>query len=221
MNDRQPRRLARCVTVWLVMSAAELLLVLWLCPDLSELPDLPDLMALSTTSFEGLLVGLCGTALVGCGAWWWFVTSVVILEILRGSTRPTSRGIPRVARRVVLAACGVALISTTQPAFASVDSTDREHHAPESVLEGLPLPQRPVGRLLATEVVRNALPLVVVAPGDSLWAIARTALGPGATDAEVASYWLQVYRLNHGVIGADPNLIHPGQQLRMPSSRGS
>ncbi len=57
---------------------------------------------------------------------------------------------------------------------------------------------------------------VVVRRGDSLWAIAARHLGPGATDAEVAAEWPRWYAANRATIGADPDLVLPGQVLRPP-----
>lgn len=48
-----------------------------------------------------------------------------------------------------------------------------------------------------------------VKSGDSLWAIAKQALGDG-------SRWPEVYEANKGVVGPNPSLIHPGQSLRIP-----
>ncbi len=60
----------------------------------------------------------------------------------------------------------------------------------------------------------------VVVAGDCLWRIAeqhldRTGAPPGDADvaAAVAAWW----SANEGVIGADPDLIHPGQELRPPA----
>jgi hypothetical protein len=58
---------------------------------------------------------------------------------------------------------------------------------------------------------------VVVTRGDTLWAIARRALGVGASDAEVARAWPRWYAANRDVIGPDPDLLRPGQVLRSPS----
>ncbi|GAA4408485.1 hypothetical protein GCM10023168_25970 [Fodinibacter luteus] len=57
---------------------------------------------------------------------------------------------------------------------------------------------------------------VVVTRGDSLWSIASRHLGPGATDAEVAEAWPAWFEANRHVIGADPDLLLPGQVLRAP-----
>ena len=59
---------------------------------------------------------------------------------------------------------------------------------------------------------------VVVRPGDSLWAIAATRLGPQATPALVAATWPRWYAANRAVIGADPDLIRPGQLLQPAAS---
>ncbi|MDX1990051.1 MAG: LysM peptidoglycan-binding domain-containing protein [Candidatus Obscuribacter sp.] len=47
-----------------------------------------------------------------------------------------------------------------------------------------------------------------VKPGDNLWDIAREQLGDG-------SKWGDLYKANEGVIGSDPRLIQPGQELAL------
>jgi LysM repeat protein len=59
---------------------------------------------------------------------------------------------------------------------------------------------------------------VVVATGDSLWAIAARHLPEGATDAQIAEAWPQWYRTNSATIGADPGHIRPGQVLAVPAT---
>src|SRR5690606_468961 len=58
-----------------------------------------------------------------------------------------------------------------------------------------------------------------VRPGDSLWTVAATHLGPGARDADIAAEWPRWYTTNRAVVGADPDLIHPGQVLRAPEPK--
>jgi len=52
-----------------------------------------------------------------------------------------------------------------------------------------------------------------VLPGDSLWAITRKYGQPGTA-------WRELYEIpeNKSIIGANPNLIYPGQQLIIPGS---
>jgi nucleoid-associated protein YgaU len=57
---------------------------------------------------------------------------------------------------------------------------------------------------------------VVVRDGDSLWALAARELGPGASDEAIAARWPEWYAANRQVIGDDPDLILPGQVLRVP-----
>ncbi len=62
----------------------------------------------------------------------------------------------------------------------------------------------------------------VVRPGDSLWTIAAAALTAATpaepvTDQQVAAQVGAWYGANHTVIGPDPALLHPGQQLLAPT----
>lgn len=59
---------------------------------------------------------------------------------------------------------------------------------------------------------------VVVRLGDSLWAIAAAHLPPGASAASIDASWRQWYAANRDVIGADPNLVIPGQVLLPPGA---
>jgi hypothetical protein len=58
---------------------------------------------------------------------------------------------------------------------------------------------------------------VVVVAGDCLWTIAARAIGPHATDAEIAAAWPRWYARNRGVVGADPDFLIPGTVLRPPA----
>jgi resuscitation-promoting factor RpfA len=59
---------------------------------------------------------------------------------------------------------------------------------------------------------------VVVRRGDTLWDLARRHLGGDATDAEVAAEWPRWHAANRAVIGADADLLHPGQRLVPPAA---
>lgn len=61
---------------------------------------------------------------------------------------------------------------------------------------------------------------VVVRPGDCLWAIAAHRLGPQASGHRIAAESRRWYGANAAVIGADPDLIHPGQHLHYPTEKG-
>ncbi len=58
----------------------------------------------------------------------------------------------------------------------------------------------------------------VVKEGESLWLIARHALGPDAGDAQIAEVVSDLWNRNAGRIATgNPNLIQPGQTLEIPS----
>ena len=58
---------------------------------------------------------------------------------------------------------------------------------------------------------------IVVRRGESLWSIAARHLGPTAGPREIAREWPRWYAANRAVIGADPDLIEPGQVLVAPA----
>lgn len=58
---------------------------------------------------------------------------------------------------------------------------------------------------------------VVVRRGDCLWDLVARHLGGDATDAEVANAWPRWYAANRAVIGSDPDVLRPGQVLRIPT----
>jgi nucleoid-associated protein YgaU len=57
---------------------------------------------------------------------------------------------------------------------------------------------------------------VTVRPGDCLWDITRRQLAH-PTPNRVATDWPRWWRTNRSVIGADPDLVLPGQRLRPPA----
>jgi LysM domain len=66
----------------------------------------------------------------------------------------------------------------------------------------------------------RSTPEHTVEPGDTLWDIAAAHLPPTErSPRRIHRYWPQVYRANRPVVGADPDLIHPGSRLDVPPFR--
>lgn len=65
-----------------------------------------------------------------------------------------------------------------------------------------PKPSRPVAAAAATTSY-------TVQPGNTLWGIAQKFYGNGAQ-------YTKIYNANKGLIGSNPNMIHPGQRLTIP-----
>ena len=65
-----------------------------------------------------------------------------------------------------------------------------------------------------------AVTTISVAPGDSLWSIAAAHLGVDATRQQIAASWPRWYDENRTTIGPDPDRIHPGMTLAIPTTDG-
>ena len=159
---------------------------------------------LGSTTFAGLVVRLAAGTLAVAVAWAVLIAAALVVEACsRGRVALSLRvGCPAGLRRMVLAACGVAVVAgaATAPSYATGE---------RDALDGLPLPDRPTGRL----VPAPAAPHVhVVRRGECLWTIAaeRAPADPGRQVE-------RIYRLNRRTIGADPDLIRPGQRLLLPA----
>ncbi|MFC7727090.1 LysM peptidoglycan-binding domain-containing protein [Nocardioides sp. GCM10028917] len=162
-----------------------------------------------------VLVAACATGLALSLAWLWLVTSLTVAEVVTGSV-PRRGG---AARRWVLLACGAAVVAgTALPAHASGGDG-------AEVLAGLPLPERAVAPATSATSATSAHPDApaaapgedpyVVRSGDSLWSIARA---HPASGTDVEARWRAIWRHNRDVVGDDPDLIHPGQALRLPDT---
>lgn len=90
--------------------------------------------------------------------------------------------------------------------------------AAEPAPEPRPVPPREPGTGLLAPPPRDAgqPEVIVVRRGDSLWRLVESHLGPAASPAAVAATWPRWYEANRSVIGDDPDLLLPGQQLRPP-----
>ncbi len=158
----------------------------------------------------GLLVAACGTGLALALARLWVITTLTVTELVAGT--PRARG--GTTRRLVLLACGAAVVvGTGVPAMAS----GGDGH---ELLVGLRLPDRAVTSP-QTHPARMATPTTpttptyVVRPGDSLWSIAEDHRDRSAS---VHERWQVIWQANRAVVGDDPDLIIPGQALRLPTS---
>ncbi|MET1088942.1 MAG: LysM domain-containing protein [Arthrobacter sp.] len=98
--------------------------------------------------------------------------------------------------------------------------------APPAMIEPGWQPAAPVisPGLLAAPATRSAddtgteAAAVTVIAGDTLWDIAAAAMGPGASDVEIAMQWPQWYEANRAIIGQNPDVLLPGQILQPPSA---
>jgi hypothetical protein len=195
-----PAPLHRCLAVGLVASAATSGLGTVLLP-----------VALAPAArFDEVLVRACAVIGLVVAAWLWVVTTAVVLEARRGRSQ-VPVPVPAVVRRLLLAACGVAVVAGLATPAGAAPHGDAPQTAVAVVadaLAGLPLPDRPHGRAAEPEPAPE--PEVIVRAGDTLWGLAEDHLGSG-------DRWPEIYALNRAVVGADPDVIQPAQRLRLPA----
>lgn len=119
---------------------------------------------------------------------------------------------PPVLRRIVAIAVGVSVASGASPALGAVPDPTGSGPSAEDTTASPPVPRAGLPPL-----DRPASPrAITVAPGDSLWRLAAAHLGAGATANDIAAEWPRWFEANRAVIGTNPDLIHPGQQLTPP-----
>ena len=200
----------RPVAVWLGVTVATGLVATtapaaWRAAARAEGPD----------AVADVLVAGCTVALTVALAWLWAVTTVTAAALVTGRVRPGGG----TTRRLVLLACGAAVVAGAgAPAVAAGAGTGEG----AELLAGLALPERAVAPAAQHARHARSAPLVptrsaptdayVVQAGDSLWSIAQAHPAGMSVDER----WRAIWAANRDVVGADPDLIHPGQPLRLP-----
>jgi hypothetical protein len=168
-----------------------------------------------------------GVLVAALAAWtWWCVAVLRAIRLTRRASvaRPAPRHGSRWVRAAALALGIGTLATTTAPASAG-PTTPAPPTAPGCgpsaalPIDGLALPVLPTvvaeGSAAVREPPREATGLLVER-GDSLWSLAERHLGPAAPPATVDRLWRRWYAANSHVVGPDPDLLVPGQRLRIP-----
>lgn len=228
MDTRRGSR-QRCLLVWVGATAALAALLTWTLPDLGAARTALAGPGIDSHPFATLLVWVCSAAGLGCGTWLWTLTTVVVLEAAFEGGQPGTQWVPTGVRRLVLAACGVAIIGVALPAGSTPGSPHLDHtgRTEQAIIAGLPVPDRATGgpgrphdpaTAPAPAPTQAPTRAVVVQPGDTLWAIAEADVGASASDAAIAAHWQRIYALNRDEVGSDPDLIRPDQHLQLPTS---
>lgn len=158
-----------------------------------------------------------GVLIAALAAWTWWCGSVLLaLRLGRTSSvraRTTGRGSRWV--RVAALTLGIGTIGLTAAAPASADPGGARQPSCEPLeaarLDGLTLPVLPS----APRHSPAAATTLVVGRGDSLWSLATSHLDPPSPATAVDRLWRRWYAANRDVIGPDPDLLQPGQRLRV------
>lgn len=169
------------------------------------------------STYDDLLVAGAGWTLVLGIGWAALLCSAAVLEVLTSGRLAFTAGLgcPQPVRRSLLAGLGVLLASGGAVVAGPVAAEPPPlGQAGARVHPGLPVPARPTGATLVVPRQR-----VEVQPGDSLWRLSQERAAPRADTQDVARLVERTYRTNRRVIGPDPDLILPGEHLRLPRQR--
>jgi nucleoid-associated protein YgaU len=151
-----------------------------------------------------------------------YLVGALSMWLLGTAVRPTLLAVSHIAtvlpigRRVAAIVISAALVGSVGMARASVGPpSDRMTQMNDAA-----------SRVAADSVSVVHWPPIVsvgssytVVTGDSLWRIARTVLSTGGSAQDgstISELWRAIYDMNREIIGANPNLIHPGQVLQIP-----
>lgn len=179
------------------------------------------------------LVGVLGLAAWALATWLLVTATATAGGHLPGRTGRAAAGLarriaPATLRRAVEVALGLTVTTAVLgagPAAASTPSLDwgTQVGVPVPALDwgAAPTTAPTPGSPATTPEPQPAATAVVVAPGDSLWALAERDLARGSatapSDAAVAQAWPAWWAANREAVGPDPHLLHPGTSLTPPA----
>jgi hypothetical protein len=186
--------------------------------------------AVAALPLQDLVSGACALALLGCAVRVLLGATLVLAAEVLSAVAPGGRAravcaaaaertCPRLARAALVGLLGAGVGMTAGGAGgAALADPPASPDAPS--LDGLPLPDRPVGTAPVPPARRPAAlagPRVVrVERGDSLWSLTAALLPPHASNARVAGAWPRLYAANRTRVGGDPDLLRPGTRLVVP-----
>lgn len=165
--------------------------------------------------FPAALIALAQLTALAVAGW-------ILLLLLSALAHVRLPGVPRALRSALIAPAAVGVISVV--AIAGPAQADQRHD-----VAGLPLPDRPVA---AAPLEQNETPpdpptahpadagpsTITVRPGDTLWLLAALDLPADASPTQITHAWHAWYDANRDVVGADPDLLQPGQVLTAPDA---
>ncbi len=176
-------------------------------------------------------------AAAGAACWLALAWLVVAMGVLAATALPgrcghvahavAARTVPPAMRRLLALGLGLAVVTSAGSAAASATELAQAPRGAHSAVDlDWPLGVAPAATTepagTTTPAARSTVSslvgsMVVVRPGDCLWSIAAGHAPAGAGNAAIAAAWPRWYAANRAVIGADPNLLLPGQHLSPPS----
>jgi hypothetical protein len=183
---------------------------------------------LDSPAIETEAVGVaCGVAAWACLGWLCIAVVAALLGTLPGrlgalGRRISALSLPAIARPALAGLLGLALLqggpaAAVAPGHASSGVAVSPNDPPPGASLDWPTPAPTVP--LQPAPAERGRSIVRIRAGDTLWDLAAARLGPRATIRRTASEWPRWWAANREVIGSDPDVIRPGEQLIVPRPR--
>ena len=141
----------------------------------------------------------------------------ILLRVPGRAVAVLAHALPAPIARAALATAGMTFALPMAPAAAAAPAPVMRKLPPEVPVAVAPPPSQPSAGEAATPEAAGGEH--TVRPGDSLWSIAEAnvaeRLGRPASVAETHAYWRRVIEVNADR-APDPDLIHPGDAIRLP-----
>ncbi|MEI2819365.1 MAG: hypothetical protein V9E81_03780 [Marmoricola sp.] len=144
-----------------------------------------------------------------------WLTVLAVLTVMDLHNVAATLGCPPWWRQAVLVSCGlVSVIGMAVLTRQPISSTPLVGcRCPIARSPARPVPNRMPSSLSPTHDTTSS-----ARPSETLWRIAEEALPADAPMGKVAASTQAIYQLNRQLIGTDPDVIHPGLRLRLPTT---
>lgn len=183
-----------------------------------SVPELPSgVRSIVGPDLADALAGVTVLALAVLSLWLLVASALVALAIRTGAGTGLARRVAPPWLAATLSTGALLLAPGAQATPADLDGLPMPDRAPVAAVAGPTVDAPPSSE--AAPVPAPSVPgrTVVVHAGDCLWELARQHAPVATSDLDVARLTRAWHETNRAVIGPDPDLLHPGQVLVVPT----
>lgn len=183
-----------------------------------SVPELPaGVRSIAGPDLADALAGVTVLALAALSLWLLVASVLVALALSTGAGTGLARRVAPTWLAATLSTGALLLAPGAQATPADLDGLPMPDRAPVTAVAGPAVDAPPPSEAAALPAPSVPGRTVVVHAGDCLWELARQHAPGAASDLDVARLTQAWHETNRAVIGPDPDLLHPGQVLAIPT----